>query len=755
MKLEKDQKDYIVKAFHSMQNREDFVKLLNYAKKIIYGEKTVFFDLRQLTYYSNPNVNTRRYVSFEVPKKNKEPRRIHAPVKGLLVIQKCLNLILGSVFTPAKFATGFVQGLSIVDNAAFHAGNYYVYNIDLKDFFHSFDQARVWKCLQLKPLSLSIVQDRESKDYNPFIEVVNIISALVCTKLTVKRFDEKGVEKEVVKNVLPQGAPTSPILTNIVCQKLDYLLSATAKKFGLKYSRYADDITFSSLHNVYQKESPFLLEIQRIINDQGFVINENKVRLQKDGFKQVVTGLIVNKHPNVSKKFIDSIKIDLYYWERYGYERASKFFKRNYIKLKKHNKNHKAEMSNVLTGRIQYLKMVRGADNPVYKKLNDRLQVLITEKKNVAIRPEDIHFKSMSEFDKTLGSDESTKSGLKKLISNLIESSYISEIDKREILDAASKELEKLTMPTLISKTINDPSNINLESRKKEHSPKDVAQFMSLFNQRDGLKYLTHDFDEEGEFKISYFLEKWKNTFEIASKGKNGYEIPSSLYRIIEEFAFSNRPSWTSVNGRSIYDGWSTDKWINWSSNNKLHPLRNPVLKIVIDDFRRLTRIESPNLDFFVKEAISEAFSLAVEKPNIKLQEIYRADFYTHVPSLKRALLAIFSMMAKYGGNKDISVAYQRSTQDSFFVRKLIVSQNDSYPTKDLGQILSEWNGEKGAMGGIKNNLFGYCNWSIETMIDGTPYRVNILKDKNSPSYEKLNQENVLGFTHILTYYYL
>ncbi|WP_354303908.1 reverse transcriptase family protein [Pedobacter sp. UYP1] len=376
MKLQKDQKDYIVKAFHNLREREDFVNLLNYAKKILYGEKTVFFDLRQLTYYSNPKLGAKRYLMFQVPKKNKNLRTIHAPVRGLMIIQKCLNLILGCIFKPTKFATGFVAGKSIVDNAAFHSGNYYIYNIDLKDFFHSIDQARVWKCLQLKPFELSTENELKKQDEKTFLEVVNIIAALTCTRLQVKRLDSNSIEKEVFRNVLPQGAPTSPILTNIVCQKLDFLLSATARRFGLKYSRYADDITFSSLHHVYQNESSFLKEIRRIIQDQGFIVNEQKVRLQRDSFKQLVTGLVVNKHPNVSKKFVDGLKIDLYYWERYGYERASEFFRKKYKKNKSQAKDN-VDMANVIRGQIQFLKMVRGTDSPVYIKLDERLKKLL------------------------------------------------------------------------------------------------------------------------------------------------------------------------------------------------------------------------------------------------------------------------------------------------------------------------------------------------------------------------------------------
>jgi hypothetical protein len=104
-----------------------------------------------------------------------------------------------------------------------------------------------------------------------------------------------------------------------------------ARRFGLKYSRYADDITFSSMHNVYQPESDFLKELQRIILEQGFHIKESKTRLQKDGYRKEVTGLLVNEKANVQQRYIKQLRMWLYYWERYGYERAAGLFLQEYI----------------------------------------------------------------------------------------------------------------------------------------------------------------------------------------------------------------------------------------------------------------------------------------------------------------------------------------------------------------------------------------------------------------------------------------
>jgi hypothetical protein len=212
------------------------------------------------------------------------------------------------------------------------------------------------------------------------LDIANIIASLCCTEMEVERKNEKGEWKKVKRNVLPQGAPTSPVITNIVCQRLDYLLSGVARRFGLKYSRYADDITFSSMHNVYQPESEFLKELRRIIAEQNFCIKESKTRLQKDGYRKEVTGLLVNEKANVQQRYIKQLRMWLYYWERYDYERASRFFLQQYITDKGYVKNGKPDMTNVISGKLDYLKMVKGADNELFLKLKNRFENLTGSK---------------------------------------------------------------------------------------------------------------------------------------------------------------------------------------------------------------------------------------------------------------------------------------------------------------------------------------------------------------------------------------
>jgi RNA-directed DNA polymerase len=385
MKVEQAHIDQIRTAFQKMQSKEDLLHLLNVAKPLVYGEKAVPFVLKQLTWYSNPKLAVNRYTEFKIKKKSGDDRTINAPVEGLKAIQKTLSFVLQCVFEPHKAAMGFVRYKSIVDNAKIHAGSRYVYNIDLKDFFPSIDQARVWKCLQLKPFNLDgEITSQLIINSSGWIsekkigrkDIANIIASLCCTEMEVERKNDSGEWEKVKRNVLPQGAPTSPIITNVICHRLDYLLTAVAKRFGLKYSRYADDMTFSSMHNVFQKDSEFLKELHRIVFEQGFHIKESKTRLQKEGFRQEVTGLLVNDKVNVQKRYNKQLREWLYKWETYGYNKANSFFIQNYIKEKGNVKKGIPNMTMVIDGKLQYLKMVKGDKDGTYLKLKERFDAL-------------------------------------------------------------------------------------------------------------------------------------------------------------------------------------------------------------------------------------------------------------------------------------------------------------------------------------------------------------------------------------------
>ena len=358
-----------------------------------------------------------------------------------------------------------------------------------------------------------------------------------------------------------------------------------------------------------------------------------------------------------------------------------------------------------------------------------------------------------------------------KLVSKELEKS--SDLDA-QVLEEINKIKEKIK---LLEKSSDDSfvdfkDHTNRKSQveytpakknKPEPNPKHVADFMSLFNQREGLKYLSHDYDENDEFGIDKFLIAANDVFQKETKKLN---IPQSLWRIVKQFAFdSKQTEWTSISEDYKKDipiriGWATPELRNWSKQNYLHPIRNEEYKKIIKDFKRITRIENGNLDKLIDAALENTFENEIENYEIKKIDLLKADFYSHVGFLKTAFEAIFEEIKKRSDSetkKKITIKYERSISDEgYYLRKIGITHHKSFPSKELGVIIKEWQ-EKGNMGKIKEKLRGYSHWAVETIIEGKPTKVNILKEKQNPEHEIMKceaEELPEGFTHILTFYY-
>lgn len=238
-----------------------------------------------LKYLIDDNVST--YHKFYITKKDKVSKReILAPCKELAHVQKFIKEEILDKVIINDSSYGFVQGKNIKDNAEKHLNSEIILNIDLKDFFPTVDSRRIYYIFN------KICKYDKSLSY-------------CLTKLVTYR------------NMLPQGACTSPVISNIVSYKLDYRLLNLAKKKNLTYTRYADDITFSGSSNIINKKLYFC--IKKIIEDEGFEVNDKKVHFSSKSFRQEVTGLIVNNNVvSVNSKYIKKIEQELYYIKKYG-----------------------------------------------------------------------------------------------------------------------------------------------------------------------------------------------------------------------------------------------------------------------------------------------------------------------------------------------------------------------------------------------------------------------------------------------------
>lgn len=219
------------------------------------------------------------YREFEIPKKSGGTRKIAAPTSDLKNIQKKLAMKIAMHLnnTSSKFLVShaFQKRKSIISNAKSHRNKKYVLNIDLENYFDSFHFGRVTGYFKKDNLfSLSY-------------EVATIIAQLTCYKGT-----------------LPQGAPTSPIISNLIAEILDRAIIKLAKKYKLKYTRYADDLTFSTNDKRFiENHKKFLEKLIVTLEKYGFKINEKKIRMQNQESRQTVTGLIVNKKINVPREY--------------------------------------------------------------------------------------------------------------------------------------------------------------------------------------------------------------------------------------------------------------------------------------------------------------------------------------------------------------------------------------------------------------------------------------------------------------------
>jgi len=277
------------------------------------------------------------YSHFTIAKRNGTARQIWSPIPRLKFVQRwILHNILNNLTTHGA-AHGFVRGKSIVTNAAVHSNSELLIKLDVKDFFPSVSWRRVKGVFR----------------HAGYPEQISTLLALLCTESPRQVVQQDGVTYYVAlgDRALPQGAPTSPALTNIVCLNLDRRLTGLAEKLGLRYSRYADDLTFSvpaiedtkpkskakttikATTSTTKKQADtqhnkligqLLGSVHKILREEGFALNNDKTRVIRKGNQQQVTGMVVNGSgvPRVSRQIKRMLRAAVHNLESGGTLRA-------------------------------------------------------------------------------------------------------------------------------------------------------------------------------------------------------------------------------------------------------------------------------------------------------------------------------------------------------------------------------------------------------------------------------------------------
>jgi retron-type reverse transcriptase len=283
--------------------------------------------LRWLTFHRS-GATLVHYHRYGIPKKTGGIRAISAPKPALASAQRWVfDHVLARVEAEPD-AHGFVPGRSIVSNAAPHVNKAVVVNLDLKDFFPTLTFARV------KGLFAAF----------GYSEAVATCLALLCTEppRVAVDLDGRALSVAVGARVVPQGACTSPAITNLACRRLDRRLAGIARKYGFAYTRYADDLTFSREQG--DGVGGLLRAVRAIVADEGFVEHPKKTHVMRRGRRQEVTGVTVNEKMSVSRAELRLLRAVLHNAARFG--------------LASQNREGHPHFAAYLRGRVAFVTMV-------------------------------------------------------------------------------------------------------------------------------------------------------------------------------------------------------------------------------------------------------------------------------------------------------------------------------------------------------------------------------------------------------------
>jgi RNA-directed DNA polymerase len=287
-------------------------------------------QLRWLAFHTD--VATRiHYVHFTVPKRSGGVRRLSAPHRKLAAAQEWVLREVLDKLPVEPPAHGFVSGRSIVSNAAPHAAKAVLVNLDLEGFFPSITWVRVRSVFQRLGYSGQVAT----------------ILAMLCTECPREPVNYAGQIYWVATGPrgLPQGACTSPALSNQVARRLDKRLGGLARKLNLTYTRYADDLSFSGDAAFNEKVGYLMARVRHIAEEDGFVVNEKKSRVLRPNAAQTVTGLVVNQKPSVRRAELRRLRAILHRAKKEG--------------LDAQNRAGHPHFREWLRGKIAFVKMVR------------------------------------------------------------------------------------------------------------------------------------------------------------------------------------------------------------------------------------------------------------------------------------------------------------------------------------------------------------------------------------------------------------
>lgn len=257
--------------------------------------------------YQITNNNKKYYTKKYINKKNGQKREILIPNNFLKKIQKNILKNILNNLSVSPYVTSYLKNKTLIDNASPHLNKKIILKLDIKNFFHNIDFELLYKSL---PNEI-------------FPSSVKVLLLKLCT------YDD----------YLPEGAPTSPMLSNLVLKNFDNYIGKYCERNNINYTRYSDDLTFSGDFNAQKLKN----KVGAFLEELGFNLNYDKVKIIGNNSRQIVTGIIVNQKLNIPVNYRKRIRQEMYYLQKYGLSNVCE-----------HENLDEKKYLNILKGKINY-----------------------------------------------------------------------------------------------------------------------------------------------------------------------------------------------------------------------------------------------------------------------------------------------------------------------------------------------------------------------------------------------------------------
>lgn len=676
------------------------------------------------------------YHEIDISKKRGGTRTLSVPEDPLKWVQRSLLIALTHLFSRHKCAHGFERGKSIISHARQHVGRQHVYTLDIEEFFPSITRDRVFGMLQAYPISASTPVARYLANLTTY------------------------------KGKLPQGAPTSPILANLLCRRLDSRLFKWARQNGYVYSRYADDLTFST--NRDSVPDPDRAFIDKVVEDEGFEVNDEKKRLMPYYKRQMVTGLVVNEKLNLPREKLRGLRALLHNIKVHGWQsqvnRGTLFDEaeewREYVTgqldrstfrelEKRQREDHLLvnpaaglpkvqsveDLHRTLRGKIEFVGAVRGQEDETYKRLlntfEDLLARLEEHKKEQETGSEQFQERHEEEVDASTGpesSEDERRLNHYKRLQDWLRDEDLSHNELREKLGQWRDH--SLEIGWFLDRTgpQTPTGEFRREARKIAYaldtSPAETARFFSEFEKDDSFRGLLHD---PSVISISppVLLGACREALEA-------HTLPNGLSNDTEKF-LDDCESWVEANE-------GVHPWTNENlREEKILPYKRRIRFRVAPEEDLIARLRD------AKKELEAEFECSFDFPR------RGPELNTHVPSVLPALKVLLRSMAEH--SKIDTVHLEASKEEIGTFDEVVVKIWDEggfvQGPPDLEDLFT--GDTRRALYNQTNHhgLRGYARWKFQAPFDdGNAYEFDVTKNQR----RELDGE-VSGVSHRLIFY--